>query len=294
MAKIEKLDEKKQSDILAAHLGLAAETEKPEKEKGEGCLSSEELADVAANLCTPEQREKAMDHFSSCQACYDEWVSICFSLMSVENGSSGKTPLVTVRNLGYLGSALAIAASVMLYINISGDMPIQEVAPLPPAQEKSSVQTVQPARPGKAKATHVPPEAAPAPSASVERRAVPLKKEYTDTAPESEAMVDLSVAQEERPAELKGAIQEQDENHAEALSKWLIVVEYGCKTGNTDGLFWQTLYEEGQTLLADADANQADFLRQVMQRLPDSEVVSRVKEQCGPLLSLLAEQGKTQ
>lgn len=301
MAKTEKLDQKKKGDILTAHMGLAAEQETPEKEKGEGCLSSEELADVAANLCTPEQRKKAMEHFSSCQVCYDEWVSICFSLMSVETGSSGKTPLVTVRNLGYLGSALAIAASVMLYINISGDIPMQEVVPRPPVQDKSSVRTVPPTETSKAKAFHHTPEAAPAPSvvgesnapAKVERRAAQQQsKEYTDSVRESEVMADQSVAEEGDAKELKGGL-DSDKN-AQAISKWLIVVEYGCKTGNSDGPFWQTLYGEGQSLLAAADTNQAPFLKRVIELLPKSEEASQIKEQCAPILSLLAEQGKTQ
>ncbi|WP_163335855.1 hypothetical protein [Desulfopila sp. IMCC35008] len=301
MAKSEKLNQKKQSDLLTAHMGLAAEQEKQEREKSEGCLSSEQLADVAANMCTPEQREKAMEHFSSCQVCYDEWVSICFSLMSVETGSSGKTPLVTVRNLGYLGSALAIAASVMLYINISRDIPMQEMVPRPPVQDKSPVQTVPPAEKAKAKALHRPPEAAPAPSVvgesnvpgKMERRAVQSQsREFTDSVPESEVMADQSFAEEGAAEELNSGL--QGDNHAEAVSKWLIVVEYGCKTGNSGAPFWQTLYDDGQTLLAGADTSQAALLERVIELLPNSEETSRVKEQCGPILSILAEQGKTQ
>ncbi len=294
MAKIDKLDKKKQADILTAHMGLAAEPEKPEK--GEGCLSSEELADMAANLCTPEQREKAMEHFSSCQACYDEWVSLCFSMMSMESGSSGKMPLVTIRNLGYVGSALAIAASVVLYINVSRDIDIQEVAPLPPSRDKAIIRTVKPSEQPKAKALRRPPEAVPAPSLGGESSAPARmeRQEYSDSLEVQETMADQAVAEEGAVEDLSAGVQEQEEKSAGEISKWLIVVEYGCKTNNSNGPFWQSLYTEGQNLLSGVEAGEGDVLRQVLQLLPESDQVSDVTEQCGKILSLLAEQGKKQ
>lgn len=138
MARRDTLDEQRKKDRLAAQLGLGAAGES--QASGE-CLTADQLADVATNTCSVEERQAALAHFSSCQQCYDAWVGVSLSLVAMESGlQRGRKPLVSLRNMGYLGSAVAIAASVVVFFNLQGDL--LETSVTPPA--RMAVEQLQP------------------------------------------------------------------------------------------------------------------------------------------------------
>ena len=85
------------------------------------CPDAEQLTDVATNSCSPEQRKAALAHLAVCRTCYEAWVGICFTLMAMESGlERGKRPpLISLRNLVYLGSAIAIAICVVFFLDFS-------------------------------------------------------------------------------------------------------------------------------------------------------------------------------
>jgi len=85
-----------------------------------GCLTPEQLADVATNHCTSEERKAALAHLAICQKCYDAWVGVSLSLVAMESGlgRQKKRSLLSLRNMMYLGSAVAVAAGAMLLFTL--------------------------------------------------------------------------------------------------------------------------------------------------------------------------------
>lgn len=118
MAKIEKLDDYRKGDRLTTHPALG---EVEQSQVAGGCLSSDQLADVAAGYCSAEERKAALLHFRSCSTCFNAWVAISFSLAAMESGSplKKKTPAaIFFRGLVFLVIAFAVAASVVLFVNV--------------------------------------------------------------------------------------------------------------------------------------------------------------------------------
>ena len=53
-----------------------------------GCLTSEQLADIATSHCTAEERARAICHFRDCRSCYDAFVTMSFTLAAMERGEA--------------------------------------------------------------------------------------------------------------------------------------------------------------------------------------------------------------
>jgi len=113
MATTARIDDPEQGKRLTARPGPAA----AERQPADGdCLTPEQLADVATNHCTPEKRKAALAHIGGCRECYDAWVRLSLSLLAMEDGlERGKKPLLSLRNLGYLVSAVAVAVCVVVF-----------------------------------------------------------------------------------------------------------------------------------------------------------------------------------
>jgi len=82
------------------------------------CLRPEEMAALVDNSCTKEERETFMHHLSCCQKCYEEWLA----LTPLTDHKTRKAPvyhLSKVKKYSFVGSALAVAASIVVFLNIS-------------------------------------------------------------------------------------------------------------------------------------------------------------------------------
>ena len=275
MADIEKLDEKRSRDRLTAHLGLAAGETGEVGEAGEGCLTREELASMAANVCTPEEREKALAHFSVCQRCYNDWVALCFSLAAMERGS-GRMPLMTVRNLAYVGSALAIAACVVLFFNINRDVDLLQVGPGTPRVEQRTLES-----------------AAPQPTQQPEKEQEEGEPSRSNEIEKMKMETTRGEDQHEDPAAAPTAGGMSAARTATTLPyvSWLRLVEENCQGGNVNPAFWQMLLGEGQRIAA-AGAEEP-LLASLLAMMATMEDAEQVERQCSSILTLLAEQGGT-
>ncbi len=77
--------------------------QKQELQESKECPSKEELADLAAGLCSSERRESLKQHFTICKTCYDDWVALCFEMAAMSRGSSQRKLRTFTRILGCLG-----------------------------------------------------------------------------------------------------------------------------------------------------------------------------------------------
>ncbi len=91
-----------------------------ESHKQRDCPGKEELADMAAGLCSSEQRENIKQHFTTCKTCYEEWMALCFEMAAMGRGSVQKTSLRTfTRILGCLGLVGVVLACVVFFFTIA-------------------------------------------------------------------------------------------------------------------------------------------------------------------------------
>jgi len=300
MAKIDRLDDRKKGDRLTAQLGLGAA--KQVEISGE-CLTPDQLADVATNHCSPEERKAALTHFSSCRKCYDAWVGVSLSLVAMESGlERRKRPLLSLRNMGYLGSAMAIAASVVVFFNIKGDL-IRTTKPVP--AEKAVEQVQQPAGLPEAQQMLMKEEAVTDTSAAspqVETR-TKAKKTETSEKPASQSepkgTVGKSVpapmaappAAPAPPAVADQAALRLEAEIAITPAGWLSGLERYCleKRYHDDPAQWNLLREEGMQIRdSEADADIAKKLSAILVMMTDTTKEEEVIAQCGVILPLLA------
>ena len=315
MAKIEKLEDRHRSDRLAANLALAAaEDGKP----GEDCLDAEQLADIAAGLCTPEQRQKAIAHFASCQACYDSWVAVSFSLAAMERGTaSPRKSLLTGRNLGYLGSAFAVAVSVAVFLNVRQEPLEHQFSPVP-AQQESSLSTKatdfamekEEAGDGAAdrvmvQETAVQGQRVQADSAEPQvREAAGGGQELPDAGKEKVADYAAVQRSAETPSGARGAGTPQGaaapSGERPGPEAWLEAIQEACLGPAGDPAVWQSLHAEGKELLArsaegDGSAeSRQERIADVVNLLAAMDSEEQIAVQCARIRRLLAQEPDTE
>lgn len=273
MADIHNLDDQRKKDTLTAHIALGAE----EAEEGVGdCLTPEQLTDIAVGGCTAEEKERALAHFSNCKKCYDAWVAISFSIAAVHRGSSRPTrSFGTVRNLTFLGSAFAIAASVVVFLNLKDGPLVQQVAS-PPAMEQA-------------------PAPAPAPAST---RPSPGVKAQAGR--QSEPTMILMHADEEAGtgAQMATGGSGPEENELLQLSEpvsvaqWLAIVKEACmQPGQREPLLWESLAEQGANLDIPEGSVPIKEKIKFISALLTAAGHSSAEQHCPSILALLAEEG---
>lgn len=102
-------------DRLTAVIALAAEDR---RRSPSPCPAPEDLAALVAGKPTAEARRQIEAHLADCEECYALWCAVSSGLDEEGAGRRRTNPLFKSRNLTYLGSALALAASVVFYINL--------------------------------------------------------------------------------------------------------------------------------------------------------------------------------
>ncbi len=130
MKRTPKNKEFSESDKAAALTALAAGTNPPP----EGCLTPGELAALVDKRCSPKEQAGFLKHVAECQECYDAWLAVSQTVGQNEKGQLIKGPwlkkLTSGKLLAAAGTALAAAASVVLYMNISTESRLETVAPM--------------------------------------------------------------------------------------------------------------------------------------------------------------------
>lgn len=116
-SKMISLDKKYKANKRLGLLGL--QTSK--KEKSTICLSSEDMALFVENRLEEEAKLQALEHIANCDLCYDEWLLLSEQFSETGSGSdvSGKLKkFSSPKFLTAIGSSLALAASVILYLTL--------------------------------------------------------------------------------------------------------------------------------------------------------------------------------
>lgn len=310
MAKIEKLDDHRKSDRLTAHLALGA-AEPPEV--AGGCLSADQLADVATGYCSAEERKAALAHFSSCSQCYNAWVAISFSLAAMESGSPRKKKTSgVIRGFAYLGTAFAVAASVVVFLNVRDTL--LETGVVPPVEKTTNYleQMVSEKDKGEVlrKKTVVketlisPPAPAPAvPRQHSESRSVGSSALMKPDA-EEKAMIKTRTPADANEAEMPSSpsVADMETDSAapqEILSaaEWLSRIETLCrKKGYQQDLqVWNTLQQQGgQVVDTGSDLVLQRKLKAVLGVMKNVDDYGGADEQCSRIVPLLAGDGDTE
>ena len=120
--KIYDIDLKKLEDRSVGLLALAAD--KKQSESGRGCLSNQDLAALVDGEAIAGERENCFKHLADCDLCYQQWVEIS-AFTGLNAGKKSKTiiqQLFQPKVLTWAGSALAVAASVVVFFNVRGDV----------------------------------------------------------------------------------------------------------------------------------------------------------------------------
>jgi len=305
MAKIDRLEDRKKGDRLTAQLGLGAAGEVGETG---ACLTPDQLADVATNHCSPEERKAALEHFSSCRKCYDAWVGVSLSLVAMESGlERRKRPLLSIRNMGYLGSAMAIAAGIVVFLNIRGDLvKTTVVAPAGKTVERVEQLDEAPRQQVLMKEEAVSQPSVVAPPAVLREKA---KKTTEPEKPErrlrqeSKGAVGSNVQEQQavpQSAPAPAAVEDRAALQLEAEiaitpAGWLAGLERYCRERryNEDLSQWNLLREEGIQLRdSETDAVLQKKLAAVLAMMTGASKNEDVMSQCNAVLPLLAGEDK--
>lgn len=314
-------DHKKRSDKATALLTLAAE-------KGEvpgSCLSDEELTLLVEGRSGHREIAELWAHLGNCDKCYEVWLSLR-SGMKAEAPRGRLYRLPRVRTFGYIGTALAAAASIVVYLNVvkMDKLAEQEVAPptihlqdkksaspqpvpLPAREEKDEQAGMAEQAPDVLSV--VPPAAPAAVDGTGKGRVEPVSqppgqsREKPQEARQKAASVPLPV---ERKA-AKGVVGDAALPLAESavapaaapppedVGGWLEELRSACLSGRQEAQFWNEMTVRGERLQArqvGGPAGRAEGkLVNVLALVQGMSEPDTVKEQCRLILAELAKEG---
>jgi hypothetical protein len=282
------LKNSRKKDKAAAFLALHADER---KERGP-CLSPGEMAALVDNTCAREQRAIFMDHLSSCETCYGEWLT----LKKMDDRQTGRGDkrdhlyrFSKKQQYGFIGSALALAASVVVYLNIlplpdtfldsSSEKPVLVQPDSGPAvpqlsmekEEKKNKVESENTVPMASQTTEAQPTESMESSADIEdkkihgRSVVPphagareQQKMPEKAAPSPKRLQNVQKLQTLKALpELPGAATKLVRPESTGaggmlvdVDSWLAQVEENCRTANQDIQFWTKMHERGKTMLA--------------------------------------------
>lgn len=121
----------KQKRLTAA---LALSADKKAEELEEKCLSAEDMALLIESKLPAAKLEESLDHLARCESCYQQWVLLQKTAVPKKNIIRFPGP----RAFKYIGSSLAVAASVVVFLNIREPEMLKVPAVI---QDKESIRT---------------------------------------------------------------------------------------------------------------------------------------------------------
>ncbi len=257
-----------------------------DKEGGQDrCLLTEEMAALIDDKCEKEERAIFMQHLSRCDNCYMEWLT----LKRMEKNAATNVNQRRVYRLSKLkkyrivGSALAVAASVAVFLNIASppqiyqDKAFEKVAPM--QLERKSGASQLPLKMEETKIEAEMDEAAPMVPSQVES---PLKKKLEKT-----------VAPTPKTAPRAASKKVTDvENMPLDVDSWLQQLQQNCLTGRQDADFWLKMRLTGEQILekqiGSLPGNKEQKVVAVLALL-GAMGTQPVADQCDQILAILAE-----
>lgn len=297
MASIHDIKQHGKGDKLTAHLALGSQENG--SDPGE-CLSSEQITDMVTEQCSDAEKEAALAHFSKCQGCYDSWVAISFSLAALERTSQPvSSPLVSVRNLTYLGSAFAIAASVVVFLNINKPASVymineaeQEIvtqqteAPSPGSSVKEEMKVVPPQQLEQNRVEKELGEAEP--------QSVPVEKRFNMMRKKS-AVSDADSAKDglDEMTSIAGMYQASPPQYIPVVEDWVNLVTGACRDGGYEVSFFGSLEKRGKAIEKNGlDEVSRQIMTEVLAQLNIMKRTGKTVEPCQRILTLVQEGSK--
>ena len=281
-------------DRLTAVLALAADRPGPSSP----CPQPTDLAAYVEGKLSGEAQQLIKTHLADCEECYALWCAVTAGLAEEGHGRRQTFSLLKPRNLTYLGSALALAASVALFINIY-DPGIPGSDSISPAggegqKEKSQVQS----EPGEADKEQMAAEQtrptekniAPAATEPIAGQAEQIKLKDGVHAPPPAAPAAAAAPM----AETASAAARQAAQATTPLEQWLQQVETECRQDKAGLEFWWRIEEDGQAIkssLALAAEDSADRQQLFARLLTEVQAIHQAKDiagQCKRIKAALA------
>ncbi len=106
-------DDKKRLETAAALLTLAAESRDTEELQAE-CPAAEEFAAFSEGSGTELALSAFFTHLEGCESCYRQWLILKEEEVRRDHSSTASR----LKKYSYIGSALALAASIVVFLNI--------------------------------------------------------------------------------------------------------------------------------------------------------------------------------
>ncbi|MBW2328100.1 MAG: hypothetical protein JRF04_00495 [Deltaproteobacteria bacterium] len=268
MAKIHNIDQKQKADRQTALLALAATSKDTEQTD---CLTADEMACLVDNQCSPDDQEQFYLHLTHCEICYHQWVELSelASTDTIKKSRKGIHTLFQPRNLAWAGSALAAAASIVLFLNITGETPSPVLhKPLQTGVERSWVPA-----PG------MPNDVEQAESrAKITEQNIDTMHDTVQSEMETQASTPSSVSVKEKITQKEMLTKKQKLNftvlkeEAQVMGtsvgkavdglprksiyqgqvqagEWIERIQQGCLSQKENILFWEKQYQEGKELI---------------------------------------------
>jgi hypothetical protein len=313
----------KKTETAAVLLVLAADTGKV----AGLCLSAEEMAALVDGRVKAPASAAYLAHLGSCGKCYEEWLLL-------KKGTQLGAPrrlygLHRIKKFSYIGSALAVAASIAIYLNIGNlaDRTLEKAVPGPallqdrgvgPAPQRQEIDKIEkdqgsPVKEqndagASAKSAAPPrlreqaqgrPAPAPVSPAGTEQFRAGRAKRIAEPAPA------VGTAQPEGMAVKEAASAPAGRQAAPAappvaadLADWLGRLRAACQADRHGAEFWAEMVDRGEGLQLGGDIAPAEpqrpriaTLLALLRGMNDSASETR---QCRLILAELAKDGKNQ
>lgn len=311
--KNQRLKNNKNYGKATALLALIATKE----EASERCLSPEEMAVLVDSGCSREELTIFMEHLSCCDRCYGEWLSLKKMMAPNLGISKGRIYHLSRRKkYSYIGSALAVAASVAVFLNITHqpivvhDTSVKESLLNEPAKEpgiskfhqdaveKDALQETKGASPpASAVEDSLPVERLKkrtiSPSSAEENRQERLLESRGFSAPSGQ--ISLQKAPKTAPSP-PTEVTESDATLEMDVDSWLAMLKEACLDGRQDLGFWSDMHLSGEKILnRHYPSLQRDKAEKISALLVLLGEMGRkpVSTGCGQLLEMLAEEDKS-
>ncbi len=281
-----KVDQKKKENRLAALVALAAE----KKSGVSSCLTEEEMVVLVAERCSGKEKERGWAHLADCPQCYEQWYSFKME-ESAANKKSGIVYLLRPRNFALIGSALAVAASVAVFLNVF-QAPFSDYRIKDSEQSQQIITEEKEISFSQVKEIEVAADRAlslrKVPSVMYEKVEMKLKSDrplappqYTGKLQSTSDMMAARVA----PAQV-------DKN--QLVERWLELVQEGCLKRQTEVKFWSEIVFKGDQIFKDTTPGSHVEKREsrafeVFRLVPRKYETDLIARRCKQILVELAE-----
>ena len=284
-----------------------------DKEGGlDRCLLPEEMAALVDRRCEKEELAIFMQHLSRCEKCYEEWLTLKKLEKMEKNGARNAGEgrvyrLSRFKKYSFIGSAFAVAASVVVFLNITHqpylfqDKSFEKAKPMQSAIEsdvpKLKVETKEmDVEAEMEQAVPLAPVAADSlPKERLESRGVPID---TGDVSQQELKGLASPATKAVPQSAKKAMLAEVAGAGDMVMDvdlWLEHLQKNCLLGKQEADLWLEMRLQGEQILeknSSLSTNKEIKVQAALALLSEMGTES-VGNQCRKLLAILAEDGES-